>query len=108
MIKPGDLAFVKTSEERCFVLDVVPTADVMKKIGNVSGYSAKVRLPIANRELGIVHTEQFFFVEELETASEKVQREYAEMCEARKAMNSANRDAELAATGLGDATTNIA
>lgn len=83
-IHPGTLAFVKTSGEQCFVLDVSEAAN--EGVGavshkNFSGKEAFVRIPVLTEE-GIAHVTKYFLVEELETAGEKTRREFAELMEA--------------------------
>lgn len=65
MIKAGELAIVKTSQELVFVLEV-------------GGVTVKVRRPIMTEHSGIIHQTDEFFLGELETKEDAFKRELAE------------------------------
>lgn len=91
-IKPGDLAFVKTTGEQVFVLAINRIEDVsytdfadgpvsshgippaLLPLGAFSGLVARVRLPRLTQS-GIRHYLVFFRVEELELPEDKVLRD---------------------------------
>ncbi len=87
MVKAGEIAYIKTSGESCFVKEIVDTAVPLKCDGNPSGLTAKVRTPKLNRDLGILHSDEYYFFEELETYAEKLGREHSDVKAARKLMN---------------------
>lgn len=86
-INIGDVVLVKTSGEPCFVLDVQDSPKEFSR--NFSGKEAYVRLPVITTGGGIEHTERYFLVEELESTTEKFEREYKENMRLKELMTKA-------------------
>lgn len=90
MIKVGETAFLKTTGEVVFVLDIQPVSRVPCQgrsfvLGDAfSAQEATVRIPILESGGGIEHRIESFLVEELETAQEKFDRELAQFTELQK------------------------
>ena len=82
--KPGDLVFIKASDERAFVLEVAKAGpDLLEELGvtieeySFSGEVGKLRVPVVS-EKGIYHEIRVFLVEELESIPDRFDRLYRE------------------------------
>ena len=90
MIKVGETAFLKTTGEVCFVIEIHPCAREGWYGGGYtlgeafSAEEAEVRIPILESGGGITHALKTFLVEELETAQEKFDRELQQFTELQK------------------------
>jgi len=91
--KPSDVAFLRTTQEPVFVLDIKEGTSVQKFPG-LSGQVATVRRPSEGRE-GIRHTIEFFSVEELETLDDRHKRQVEEMEEMKAHILSNDRKTNL-------------
>lgn len=73
-IKPGDVAYIRTTDEPVFVIDitergpagVVVVADDIATAAKLSNTTVKVRRPIGTDSAGISHSVETFYLEELE------------------------------------------
>jgi hypothetical protein len=102
VFNPGTTAFVKTTNEEVFVLGVSGNLspfqgpeNVMNEIGPFSGTTVIVRRPKLGQE-GIIHTVDFFLVEELETLEDRVRREKDCQDRVRATLNSLDKTNEPA------------
>ena len=84
-IKVGELAVVKTTGEPVFVLGIrelgestIVLAGEETPEGKSFTAQAKVRRPVSSRN-GIMHFEEYFYIEELETEEESTKRKYDAM-----------------------------
>lgn len=87
MIKVGETAFLKTTGEVVFVLEIKPAVQVNYTfpVGpTLFSEEVLVRIPILESGGGINHTTESFLAEELETAQEKFDRELAQFTELQK------------------------
>jgi hypothetical protein len=89
MVKVGDTAILKVSNEEVFVLEIIPqmVPANMEIKGTVSplGNQVTVRRPIMGQD-GVKHLIETFFMTELETRDERMTRELAERDMLRKKM----------------------
>lgn len=76
-IKPGQVAFIKSTEEPAFVLEIKEGSSLQKFPG-LSGQVVTVRRPAMGRD-GVRHLIEFFSIEELETLEDRHNRQVAEM-----------------------------
>ena len=90
MIKVGETAFLKTTGEVVFVLEIHPCkreaghGNLFPLGAEFSAQEAYVRIPILESGGGIMHNTAIFLVEELETAQEKFDRELQQFTELQK------------------------
>lgn len=70
MIKQGEVAFIKTTGEAVFVLEIT---DPSPKIGDQDTMNVFVRRPIAGQD-GIKHVNEAFFLAELESLDDQQAR----------------------------------
>lgn len=97
MIKPGELALLKASEETVFVVSVDSTpsaSELIPAATTFSGNTALVRRPIATEASGIQHVLERYLLEELETPEEKLQRNKRDYEAFKKVAASAANSAE--------------
>jgi hypothetical protein len=78
---PGDLAFVKTTNEKVVVLAIGPKTVTV--YGNVTHEllegELQVRRPLATKDNGLQYTKEFFYEFELEHFDEQLAREFSDM-----------------------------
>lgn len=81
-IKPGTIAYLKATDEPCFVLAIqqVPDSNFTFR-GLLGGVTAKVRRPNISDKGSITHGIEDFFLEELETKSDASLRKLNEINE---------------------------
>jgi hypothetical protein len=90
VIKVGDTAFLKTTGEVVFVLEIHPcqrAAGYGNSFPLGEEFSAQevfVRIPILSTGGGIEHETKTFLIEELETAQEKFDRELEQFTQLQK------------------------
>ena len=97
-IKAGTIAYLKTTDEPVFCLEITKRPVAAPEYPELSGVFARVRRPIAG-ENGIAHLVEFFAVEELETAEAGQNRKISEMEELRAKFQTGKGNEQLAATG---------
>jgi hypothetical protein len=107
MVNIGQTAYLVTSGEAVFVLDVQPKTDAQKEVLGIpealSGTIATVRRPVMGQN-GVTHLLETYYVEELETEDDRQGREL----ENRKKFNEriralqAEEEKEFAATTKDD------
>lgn len=78
-IKPGMIAYLKTTEEPCFVLDVKPLDRIHTLVGCLSGVGVTVRRPVMDDKGGVGHKVDTFLIEELESKEDASVRKVNEM-----------------------------
>jgi hypothetical protein len=91
-IKPGQIAYVKITDEPVFILSVKPLEGYHVLAGVLSGVEATVRRPNVNEHGQIVHQIEKFFVDELETEEDADLRKASKL-ESLKAQFKAERAA---------------
>jgi len=95
MIKVGETAFLKTTGEVVFVLEIHDNTRLKRTAGRLGQHGftldkeafeleAVVRIPILESGGGIQHRTETFLAEELETAQEKFDRELEQFTQLQK------------------------
>ena len=99
--KPGDLVFIKASDERAFVLKVEEGTNAFFSntlgLGEkqpFSGETALLRVPVVS-EKGIHHELRRFLIEELESIPERFDRLYREEVAVRNKLSSRSQGPKL-------------
>jgi hypothetical protein len=82
-IKSGDVAFIQTSQEPVFVLNIGPGTS-LQQYPQLTGTVATVRRP-SEGEQGIRHSIEYFAIEELESLASRQVRQIKEMEEMQNA-----------------------
>lgn len=81
-IKPGTIAYLKATDEPCFILSIQPVPESNFGLrGLLGGVTAKVRRPNISDKGSITHGIEDFFLEELETKSDASLRKLNEINE---------------------------
>jgi|HubBroStandDraft_2_1064218.scaffolds.fasta_scaffold1959994_1 hypothetical protein len=78
-IKAGQIAFIKITDEPVFVLSVKLLDGYHALAGTLSGVQATVRRPNVDEHGRITHSQEQFFVDELETKEDAELRKAGEI-----------------------------
>jgi hypothetical protein len=89
-IKPGQIAYLRITDEPVYVLDIKPLSGLHILAGVLSGVEATVRRPNVDKDGSITHKIEKFFVDELETEEDAEIRKASKL-EALKAQFKAER-----------------
>lgn len=97
-MKPGDVVFVKTTNEEVFILGLTGNRELPfpDEIGPFSGTTAIVRRPSIGQG-GVTYVLDFFLIEELESLEDRVRREKSQQDRVRKTMEELTGEAKTAA-----------
>lgn len=87
-MKPGEVALLKATEEQVFILDIRKGTD-FQHFPQLSGQVAVVRRARLSKD-GVLHSQETFTIEELESVDERQKRQAADLAELRAQYDNLN------------------